>query len=1139
MPKIEQILPVSGPMDDSLDTEYLQSGKGQLRKRNNMRPNNIGGMFVNTPILGTLLYDMVDPEFGDNTTIGWCNDNENEAIIWFVYNSNLDHCIYRLFTLTGTVQRIFFEERTLGFTSGTLVNAEVIDGRLYWNDDTDQPKGFNIQKAVNYTAGLTENAYLVADEPFDENIFPYCKKPPRWKPEIEYTSLEVHEDQTIDFNNLRKKQWQSKYNYVYEDSQESTYSPISIVPLPDGEITKAGVWNTSIITNNALKITVNTGSNNVKKINVAIRDASNLNNGGFYKFLTIEKFDSDDVELIASDIDYVVYFLNNTFLESIDDQYGNAYSHDVPLSAKDLILLDKKYVSMSMPKIGYDFEESEMDYSLSAVEEETDFDSAVIPMQISQPVYSGSGNYDVEVTIPAQFYGNAVYQITISCDTASVLGSYTAPASDPGDYPEVARNFLYDDLNDGLRVEGLCDPVVFGIIPIDDNILRIRYKEDTGFGLTANVITDNYARAYKGLKRGQYHPFAIVYNDLFGRYAVAFGEEELYAPLPDVTVEPLSERDVIKPKITINNIPPIWAHTYRIAYIPYNSYRFVLFVPAVELFESKGNNGIPSGKYFLRINQAILRIIDLYPNSQLSAYVWKNGDRLREWGYTTSYEILDEYTRTYDDDGETIVETGFLIEEALNVTGTPDTDTGLLGKVIDIEIYRPNLTPQDKIYYEIGEEFEILDPGTELRRHAGADQDQSLNPVLPSISTLDFGDIYYRERLAADGDVSLVLVEDKNFNDYYLSSGINIGRGVIRTESVQKILKRVNKSENYLENTKLNRLNIFLPETENYPVSEVYGDITRIRERGDTLKIIQAHKETSVYIGKNYAKDAKGGDIILETDNTFGSELRYDNFIGSLYPRSVGLGDNFLYYFDTMTGDFIRSATNGSISLPKEYGMQLYFEEKAKAFRESTARKDVIVSFESNTSTVYLTFLIGSIIETIAFSEDGKNKGFVFFVEFRNGAMIPEDFAWYGDNMYSFVNGKIYLHNVGNAHDFYGWVRKEAYMDFIANQYPELQKSFETISVDSDGNWTAEMTIESDNNFPNGQRSRILSPMFTNREGSLVSSVPRNILDRNGNESLQRLYSGNEMLGHAMSLRITSTDFDRLREVKITATNQK
>ena len=1149
MPRHEQILPISGPMDDNLDSEYLQSGKGQLRKRVNMRPDNIGDVFSNTGIYGTELIEAEYPETGDSKAIGWCNDNENEAIIWFVFNTNNKHCIYRYYTLTSTIEKVFFEESPLGFTNNTVVNAEVIDGRLYWNDNTDKPKSFNIQKAVNYTAGSTEDAYLTADKPFDEKIFPYIKRPPRYKPEVVYNTLDIHNDIEINFNSLRKKLWQVKYNYIYEDFQESVYSPISVVPLPEAEISATGEWSADIILNNALKINIDTGSNNVKSINIAVRDASNFNSGPFYVFEKIDKFDADSNRIIANDSTHSVFFLNNTALTSIDDQYGNAYFHDVPLTANDLILLDGKYISMSMPKLGYGFKETSLEYSIGYSESEVDLGESIVaisktvtPEVISPVIQCGSTSVTrtrVSYVIPDIFYPNANYQIRVPRGSSSVTASYLAGNTEFEGFRKTIRDSLVNQLVSSVDT---CEVPNMRIATSGDIYVILDFfnvSEDPGtLGVITTIVSNPSVRS---LKRGQYHSFAIVYNDEFGRYNVAFGKEQVYIPLYDESTDPSTDI-VFAPEITINSIPPEFAHTYRIAYIPNNSYTYVLYAPVVEQLLGTGveddTNGIPAGKYFLKINQAILRMTREVPNSLIEAYTWINGDRLRRWGETVSYEILEEFTRSFTVDDNTEVETGFLIDEKLAEFLVED-DSGF---VDNIEIYRPNLSLQDKVFQETGDSYEILDAGTENRRHAGNVTNQSITgilPVVPAVSILEFGDVYSRARFTGDASLSVTRVEDNSFSDFYASSAINIGRGVVRIESKQAILKRVTKSENYIQNTELNRLNIFLPGEESYTVSEVYGDITRIIERGDTIKIIQGHKETSVYVGKNYAKDAKGGDIILATDNTFGSDSVYDAFIGSLYPRSVGLLDNNLYYFDSLSADFMRSATNGSISLSKEFGMQKYFDDVSRRLRTYSGTKDVITSFEPHTGTIYLSFIMGPTIETIAFTEDPKSKGFIFFAEFSNDIIIPEEFATYGDEMFSFENGRLWKHGFGLVNSFYGSARKVALMEFVTNQYPEVQKSFETISVDTDGAWQAEMNTAEDNNNPFGQLTRIYPGMFDSREGSLVSSVPGNLLKRDGVEDIQLLYSGNKMLGHSMKVSISSVNFDKLREVKVTSINQK
>jgi len=954
---------------------------------------------------------------------------------------------------------------------------------------------------------------------------------------------------------------------VYEDYQESVYSSISKVPLSDNEVSASGIWVDEITKNNALNITIDTGSSNVKTINVAIRDASNLNSLPFFIFKKIDKFNKDGVRLIADNISYNVYFLNNEYIENIDTEYGNAYYHDVPLKAKDLILLDGKNIVMSMPQIGYDIKEEDVNFDLSLEENDTDFTSSLIPLRGDFSANNqkwdrcgvrASGKKTIKIYI-SEFYANASYRVIIKmppapdgyAEVADVLGQYSTGASEPDDFKSLAATALASDILSTLdmcatipiTVEAGDDYVkitfAYGFItyncqpsnPSCEHYYDWRdawkpYLDDYSTYVYGNILTTGYNPVYKSLKRGQYHPFGIVYNDGFGRYNIVVDSKNVY--VPNAETEDYSK--TTNAVITVNNLPPAWAKTYRIAYIPNNSYTYAMMVPVVEVILGNGiggqANGIPPGKKFLKINQAILRILEDYPNSLIEAYSWINGDRLRQVGNTDSFEILREYTRTYTIEENTETETGYLLEADFDyITGTTD-------KIGLIEIYRPNLTPQDKIFYEIGEEYDIVDG-----YHLGLNQNQTASQ--PAISSLDFGDVYFRQRFSADVDIGYALVEDKSYSDYYISNGIDIGRGAVKIEMKQAVLNRTNKSENYIQNTELNRLNIFLAGGESYTVSEAYGDITRIIERGDTMKIIQSHKETSVYIGKNYAKDAKGGDIILATDKTFGSDSVYEAFLGSLYPRSVRLVDNNLYYFDSISADFVRSATNGSISLPKEFGMQSYFNNVTRRLKFYLGNKDVITSFEPYTNTVYLSFVMGSTIETIAFTEDAKSRGFIFFVEFSNGNVIPEDFASYGDDMYSFTGGKIWKHGFGSVNEFYGSDRKVSSLEFITNQYPEAQKSFETMSIDSDGEWSSEMNIDKDNNYLFGQKTKILEGMFKNREGSLVSSIPMNIMNRKGVEDIQLLYSGNKMLGHSMKVSISSVNFDKLRELKITSINQK
>lgn len=1135
---VEHVMPIIGPMTDNIDTEMMP--EGYVHKRVNMRPDNTGDVMSNVPIPGNVAVSMTLPD-GTNKTVGWCKDTESNGIIWFVYNTLGNHCIFRY---NGTLTNIFYEEPTLGLTDNMVI-AEVVDGRLYWNDGVAEPKSFNIQKAIDYTA---RRGGYINYKPFDTIVFPMIKKPPVLKPQVAYESLTENEGVTIDFNNLRKKQWQFKYNYEYEDYQESVYSVISKIPLPEAEVSPAGKWSDDITWNNSIKVTVNTGNRNVKAINVAVRDASQNNLGPFFIFKKIDKW-KNGVQVIPDNITYDVSFLNNTYVENIDTDYGNAYYHDVPLKAKDMLLLDGKVLAMTNPTVGY--EKVNVNFDVEYVDEEVEFTSNTTRMQSSsdkkfyQPWdrcgLHGTRKTTINVYV-SQFYADSIYRMTIKFPEAPVgyetpadiVAEYVSGAVEPDGFRAAVAESFYSQIEAALdncetipmtvSYEALgsaaANPFVkitfaYGINLADttsDNYKRymawldpwMDALEDYNSYIYGEITSAEFTPSFKSLKRGQYHTFGIVYNDSNGRYNVVMDSKDLY-------VDPVSADNigkVAKAKLTINSLPPTWATSYKIAYIPNNSYTYLMEVPLVEVLSG---GSIPAGQKFLKINQAILSMIESFPNNTIEAYEWQNGDRIRQVGEVASYEILKEFTREYDDGGETQTESGFLVEADFDLVSD---------KITLIEIYRPNRTPQSKVFYETGDEYMIVNG-----YHQG---DVSQTASVSAEITLDFGDVYLRQRYTS-GTPAYAIVEDSNFSDYYISSGIDIGRPVLKTDIKQSTLNRVVTTENYIQNTKINRLNVMLPGAENKEVSEMYGYITKILERGDTLKVLQPHKETSVYIGKNYAKDANGGDIVLVSDKTFGSTNVYENSWGTMYPRSVVQSDDFVYFFDSTTGDFLRSATNGTLSLPKEYGYQKYFDEKVRLFNKYTGQKDIITSISPNDQTVYIIFLMNN-IEIVAFSEREGMKGFMFFLEL---AHKPENFAWYGDKMYSFLNGRLYEHGLGDKNKFYGSGRLNASIAIISNRYPEVNKTYEALSVDTNGQWEAMVEIEKDNNYQFGQFTRILKAMFRSIEGRLYSAIPRNIYNRAGVASLQNLYSGNKMSGDSVKITLNSVNFDKLREVKV------
>jgi len=93
---------------------------------------------------------------GTNEVIGYCEDREDLAGLYFIYNSNDDHCILRYNSSDNTIDKILWEESVLNFSLSYRINNPVVVGSddkklLFWTDNYNPPRKLNITRMYNYT----------------------------------------------------------------------------------------------------------------------------------------------------------------------------------------------------------------------------------------------------------------------------------------------------------------------------------------------------------------------------------------------------------------------------------------------------------------------------------------------------------------------------------------------------------------------------------------------------------------------------------------------------------------------------------------------------------------------------------------------------------------------------------------------------------------------------------------------------------------------------------------------------------------------------------------------------------------------------------------------------------------------------
>lgn len=283
---------------------------------------------------------------------GKCVDPETRCLYLFYIDTFFNAAWIIEINIDTRVQTVVLFDRynDIGFNpKNKIYNASVVYGRIIWTDNVNPIYQVDIKRAKNsflYGIGYNQNnniqeweedIYYYPDQIVAEyqhfyrcrvaNIglsplaytgywqqlcriedayysikienFYFAPMPPLLPPVVTYL-----QDDTRKLNNLRQTLFQFAYNYIYMDYRESTYSPASIVPMPDGEEEVAtGQQTEDISKNNCLKIQVNTGGEEVRKIRIIGRSSADTLT--WFLVEEIDKFDLEEERYSASPINDV------------------------------------------------------------------------------------------------------------------------------------------------------------------------------------------------------------------------------------------------------------------------------------------------------------------------------------------------------------------------------------------------------------------------------------------------------------------------------------------------------------------------------------------------------------------------------------------------------------------------------------------------------------------------------------------------------------------------------------------------------------------------------------------------------------------------------------------------------------------
>jgi hypothetical protein len=258
---------------------------------------------------------------GTNKVVGSVSDLKNGVIIYFVYNSNADHSIYRYTTSQDDVELVY-RDSVLTFQADSFVKGDIINNLynevlLYFTDGISAPKKLNVSRAI--IGGYSDVITNGTDEQKLEFIT-LAKKPPLDPPTYEFFT-----DVTYDDNNIYESNFQFAYQYVYLDGEYSAISKYTDLAVAPNQYLDGFIEDDQRNEYNAIRVFVETSTADVKTIRVLGRRG----NAGPW-------FIVDEIQnpALSSPTTLSTEFRNDELYRFISQDEANKIYDAVPLSAQ-------------------------------------------------------------------------------------------------------------------------------------------------------------------------------------------------------------------------------------------------------------------------------------------------------------------------------------------------------------------------------------------------------------------------------------------------------------------------------------------------------------------------------------------------------------------------------------------------------------------------------------------------------------------------------------------------------------------------------------------------------------------------------------------------------------------------------------
>ena len=995
-------------LDTSLDKVAQDSYVDALNVTRDSDIEGVGKGIVN--LLGNLKVPYTLPA-GVNKCVGSVSNNSRNTLVYFVSNSLGNHSILEYSSDTNTITKIFLnltdsEEDILFFTDKKIYAKILVREEgdlLYFLDGNGKPSKLNI-------SDFKSGKYPVVTK----DVINVHKRPPLRPIYAAYSN-----DATRRANSLRKRLFRFKYRWGYYDFEKSTTSPISEIPYPFNILDDT--YTNVITNNNVITMVAQSGGKDVKSVEILMSYVQE--NNDWSDFLLVESLNKTE-RSISDEVPFEYNFYNDGTYAPININDSLLLHDFVPDSAKDLELINGNVVGLANIEDGYS----------------RDLEADVEVDVLTYPVGLGGGGSLVATEVAAGFPYNKQLLFSGVPEVGTGIIIKLRRTSD-----SAVINTLTYTTNLVVIGGSTSIAVAKGLAYTFGSIISGTYLGGSGLGLTISsgytfelveIVSPAFSQNTNSIPTFPFSEekrLALVYFDREGKTpGVVYDTKVTFPAYAEDGTEAVL-LPYINPKIF--HVPPIWAWSYQ--WLLTKTANNFIYWYTVDVNTSETNY------IYFDISSFNENSLKNPATSKVLNYQFKEGDRVRlikrdsdNFIFNDTFDAPIVGVVTDPTISGTLKKGLFLkIKKVAPLTGVDYTS-----KFFTIKIYSPtqqSANADKQVFFEIGEQFPIINPNTAGRVHGGQFAAQDIGGGVPAQTTIYYGDVYFRKRTIniTSSGIATFNVIDPNFVDTYISAVHNIdGRAnVIDLDAKKNFFRSIVRfSLAYQPDTNINETNRFFPN--NYEVADLtYGGIGRIKTRDRQLTVYQEFKVGRMPLFSEIRKNANGQALQVVTD-------RLLNPIG-YYAGDYGIGDspeslasfNFAEYFcDNNSGVICRLSSDGITPISIVYKVNSFAKKTLPLYGKDNAIHTICDPTKAGKYVMSFQPISEDGGATLVFSENEKSfDGFVSFV--------PEMYGVINDLMIAFKNGELWTFNNPTFNNFFG-VQFDSVFTPVFNAQPLMKK---------------------------------------------------------------------------------------------------